>query len=840
MSLTYPVKTLFDILKIDSPSGDEGPLADWLTEYIEKYAPDVTLERWGDSLIALRGEKPQVALFAHLDTTGFTLGYDRQLVSIGSPDPKNGDILRPLGKTQAGQEIIIGSDEEYSLTGPTEDAAPGSRWVYASEARKEGAEIVAPYLDNRGGVWAALQTLLNTERVAVAFTTGEETSGHGAYVCARRLFEHHGITQALISDLTWDTEHIHNGQGVAISLRDRYIPRQSFLTKVLALAEASGIPFQREIEFERRVGRLLYSARAVSHRLGVRRRSRKRFPLLRRARRDLGLAEHGQNAHRADGRLARVRPEPRRPKRKRATRMTQDPAEDPGKPYPWQPLFIGLLLVVTVFLVYSRALTQDFVYLDDDYNVYQNPYLSPSVQFAPLWRHPYFDQYCPLTYTAYGLIALWARLPAPMPDTGATLDPHLFHAALLFLHTLNVVLVFLLLRMLLARLQSKTDSRTGYAAAAGALLFALHPLQVESVAWVTDLQRVLCGTFSLLSAIGYLKHANGLTEPPARRWAYYGAALAMGLAAGLCKPSALSLPLMLLLLDRWFLGRSWRDCLLSVLPWLAAILPFVWLSQRAEPPLPAAVFTPWWTRPFLAGDTLAFYLTKLAAPFSLAIDYGRSPKAITSHWWGYATWLLPEALMALVFFFRRGRPWLVGACLLSLAVLLPVLGFMPFTFAQYSIASDRYVYLALLGPAILFAIWLSAKGNRLTWALSGTVLAALAVFTFFQVRVWDNSPTLFSHALAVNPRSPIAHYDLGNFYLARDDYAHAITEFQAAADSDPFWQDPDTNLGVAFAREGEYAHAAEAFEATLRIDPNDAVAKTDLERAKALMQDSRQ
>ncbi len=233
---------LWELLAIDSPSGDEGTMADWLVDFLERAKQGITWERWGDSVIAVKGT-PKIALFAHQDTTGFTLGYDKALIPIGGPAAQPSDPLRPIGQVYAGNKFGAGGKLTRSTT-----ALPGSRWVYATVPVQEGDEIVAPYIDNRGGLWAAMQALLRCEHIAVAFTTGEEHSGKGAIVCARRLFEQWKITQALISDITWDTKHVHCGQGVAISLRDRSVPRQRFLEKVLALAERSQIPFQREIE----------------------------------------------------------------------------------------------------------------------------------------------------------------------------------------------------------------------------------------------------------------------------------------------------------------------------------------------------------------------------------------------------------------------------------------------------------------------------------------------------------------------------------------------------------------------------------------------------------------
>ncbi len=126
----------------------------------------------------------------------------------------------------------------------------GDRLVYAAEPRMVDGYIQSPYLDNRAGIWAALNALANCESVAVAFTTGEESGGGGAAICARFLWEKFNVNKALISDITWDTEDVHCGSGVALSMRDSKVPSQRFVSEVVALAEKSGIPYQLEVESE--------------------------------------------------------------------------------------------------------------------------------------------------------------------------------------------------------------------------------------------------------------------------------------------------------------------------------------------------------------------------------------------------------------------------------------------------------------------------------------------------------------------------------------------------------------------------------------------------------------
>ena len=247
--LTSAPALLIELLAHDSPAGDEGPLADWLEGWLAREVPDARTERLGDALLAVRGQRPTVAVFAHTDTTGWTQGYGKILVRVGGPDGKAGDGIRPAHGPDTGHTLAPRKDDErgWRIKGRVE-TEPGTRWVYAARPAVKNGEVRGPYLDNRGGLWAALLALKACPNIAVALTTGEEVGGPGAVVCARRLWETYGITQALVSDLTWHTKDIKRGRGPAISLRDSSVPRQRYLDRVLALAGASGLPWQREVE----------------------------------------------------------------------------------------------------------------------------------------------------------------------------------------------------------------------------------------------------------------------------------------------------------------------------------------------------------------------------------------------------------------------------------------------------------------------------------------------------------------------------------------------------------------------------------------------------------------
>lgn len=580
-----------------------------------------------------------------------------------------------------------------------------------------------------------------------------------------------------------------------------------------------------------------------------------------------------------------------------------------------------LLLVILPALVFARIVAHDFVLWDDTIEIYKNPYLDlPTWQaVAELWRHPYINLYVPVSYTAFALLAAVARLPAPDPalgETGALLDPRVFHAASWSLHLVNTLLVFAILRLLAGRLFAgdRTPNRPETwpgagvgtrhaAAAAGALVFALHPVQVESVAWASELRGLLCGAFSLLCIWLYLRrwesvppgdagshgdpddppHLASAGWPGAHPWPagrsgafMYAGALLAGALAMLAKPSAVSLPLVLLALDRWGLRRPWRACLAGAAPFLALAAPMVLLTQDAQPVRPEIV-APLWQRPFVAGDALAFYLRKLVLPVGLGIDYGRTPARVLAGAWGHAAWLIPMAAALLAWWAARraaverdahATSWMPASGAVSLAALLPVLGLVPFAFQYYSTVADRYLYLAMLGPALAVACWLARGRNAAAWAAVGALLAGWAVLAYVQAGTWRNSVTLLSHAIEVNPASDVsfanrgmalarrgqlggaeedirealrlnpgnhkAHSNLGNVLLLRGRREAAIAEYRAAIAIEPGWAESHSNLGMALATRRDLDEAAAQFGEALRLDPRSASARSGLKQVIAL------
>jgi tetratricopeptide (TPR) repeat protein len=485
---------------------------------------------------------------------------------------------------------------------------------------------------------------------------------------------------------------------------------------------------------------------------------------------------------------------------------------------------IILLLIVATAGVFREVSHYDFVSnWDDQTHIYNNPHLNPVTPASVLyfWQHPYLGMYRPLTFTTWAAIATVARFPQPRhsPVLGTySLDPHVFHVASLLLHILNVLLVFIILRLLVSE---------DWAAGAGALLFSIHPVQVESVAFISGMQNVLVGFFSLLALWQYLRYAiaqrdgSGLKQ---QRTAYALATFCFVLAL-LAKPAAVSVPLMAWALDYWALRRPARRCTMALWPWMAIALPCMWLTQ----PVSIQSRTSLLDRFFVAGDTLTFYGFKLLWPLHLSIDYGRTPQLVLSQPWSYLAWIAPCGVLLLLWQNRGRWPYLMAAAGVFVAVLLPVLGFVPFKFQLFSTPADRYLYLALLGPALALAwglnhLWTAQKNpvisGKLTAGACALVFLLLAWRSTHQVRHWQNSRTLFENSVAVNPDGWYGHFSLGLILYRQGETTAAVQRFGETLRIVPNSLPVHTFMGMALLKEGQTEAAISHFQDALKMGPN--------------------
>jgi putative aminopeptidase FrvX len=229
-------------------------MTNFLLDYIHKNSfgwktrPRIYSGEEFQQCIVLVFGKPRTAVFAHIDSIGFTVRYNNQLVRIGSPQAANGVLLTGFREEQRFEfPMVIKGENELFLEAPLQIEA-GTDLTFKQFWNEDKASVQSCYLDNRLGVWNALRLCETLRDGAVVFSCWEEHGGGSVPFLARFLYETFRIRQALISDITWVTEGVRPGKGVVVSLRDTGIPRREYVNRILELARKSGIPFQREVE----------------------------------------------------------------------------------------------------------------------------------------------------------------------------------------------------------------------------------------------------------------------------------------------------------------------------------------------------------------------------------------------------------------------------------------------------------------------------------------------------------------------------------------------------------------------------------------------------------------
>lgn len=252
------MKLLKELIEIRGASGDETGVRDFIIKHVQKHQkkwkvqPELVYgDGFQDTLILVFG-KPRTAIFAHMDSIGFTVGYGKQLIKIGGPKAIDGILL--VGSDSKGEietELMVVEDEEGNQSLQyvfDREIDRGTNLTFKPNFRETDDFIQSPYMDNRLGVWSALKVAESLENGIIVFSTYEEHGGNSVGFCGRYIYEKYGVRQALIADITWVTEGVVHGGGVAVSMRDSGIPRRSYLNRIIELAKESNIGFQLEVE----------------------------------------------------------------------------------------------------------------------------------------------------------------------------------------------------------------------------------------------------------------------------------------------------------------------------------------------------------------------------------------------------------------------------------------------------------------------------------------------------------------------------------------------------------------------------------------------------------------
>ena len=356
------------------------------------------------------------------------------------------------------------------------------------------------------------------------------------------------------------------------------------------------------------------------------------------------------------------------------------------------------------------------------------------------------------------------------------------------------------------------------------LIFALHPVCVESVAWISEQKNTLSTVFYLLSALAYLRFDR--RESGAWRW--YGVALGLFVLAVLSKSVTATLPGALLVVLWWRRGTlSWKRDVGPLIPWfaigIAAGVLTAWVERRYIGARGASFELGWVERCLLAGRALWFYLGKLVWPSGLMFVYPRW-EVSAGQAWQYLFPLAAVGALALLWSLRgRSRGPLAGALFFA-GSLVPALGFVnvyPFIF---SYVADHFAYLAGMGIAVLGA-WVLARVGRTAGV---AVVCVLGLLTWRQSGLYRDVETLYRASLVSNPASWMSHYNLGAELARQGRLPEAVAEYGKAVALRPAMAEIQSDLGTALVRQGRLAEAITRFEESVRLDPGFANAHLNL------------
>jgi len=486
-------------------------------------------------------------------------------------------------------------------------------------------------------------------------------------------------------------------------------------------------------------------------------------------------------------------------------------------------LLLALFLAVITILVYRPAWSGGFLW-DDDAYITNNELLTAPDGLRRIWFS--FDstsQYFPLTYTSFRIErSLWG------------LNPIGYHWTNILLHVANALLIW----CLLARLKVP-------GAWLAAMIFALHPVQVESVAWITERKNVLMVFFFLLTLLAWIAFVDERTRRP---WRFYVLALILYVLSLSAKTTACTLPAALL-------GILWLQKKSIDKRRLLQVLPFLVLGFSM------GLLTVWWERyhqgthgtlfPFLspleralvASHAVWFYLGKLIWPANLTFIYPKWTIAVTRAP-DYAWLLAGMVLGAVIYFARRslGRGVEVAA-ILFVATLSPVLGFIMLYTFRYTFVADHYQYLACLAPIALFSAAVAnltdalKKARPLILSAAACLVAALWFLTWRQSVMYGDIEALWRTTLAKNPECWMAHNNLGIVLFQKGIIDEAIAHYRITLNLQRDFWDADYNLGNALLGKGEIDEAIVYCERAVANQPNDPDARVAL--GNALVQKER-
>lgn len=424
---------------------------------------------------------------------------------------------------------------------------------------------------------------------------------------------------------------------------------------------------------------------------------------------------------------------------------------------------IAILFTMSIAL-YARTLNHGFVWDDERIHLSNNQQLITG-DLKSFWLKPYSGMYIPVTYSTWGFINT-------VSNSNKKISSKTFHALNVLTHSVNCILVFYLLLILF-----KNQAHAFF----GSLFFLLHPMQVESVAWISEFRGLYSAFFSLLSLLSifrYLEKNSIITFRSFITSKHFIISSVLFALALLSKPSAVVLPFVISILIWCFYKDRLKFLLKGLSLWLLLIIPILLITRNAQPSELIYDSVSFWQRFFIAGQSLFFYLYKLIVPYPLAACYGYTPELILSNKFIYLTTVFSIVIALIIFTKRKSQPLLFSGFVVITVCVLPVLGLIPFEYQKHSTVADRYIYFGMLGLTLFVPLIANIikKNNWLKYIL-GIVILIYLVLNIKQTNTRKNEFSIWDNTLRHYQNSPKVYYNRGVEYSKMGKFNEAINDY---------------------------------------------------------------
>jgi len=474
-----------------------------------------------------------------------------------------------------------------------------------------------------------------------------------------------------------------------------------------------------------------------------------------------------------------------------------------------QLVFIyGALLSVLVIILFGNTISFGFV-RDDTFHLHRNPALQ-SLTWAHLveiWTESYWRLYIPVTYTLWAIIRPVGELFFG-PSTGG-FAPEMYHLANILLHAANGVLVFIIIKKMVEK---------PFAAFLGAMLFVVHPLQVESVAWISELRGLLSTFFGLWFLYRHL--TLGQAVKPKRT--YIAAQVVLLAFSVLSKPSGVVFPLLVWAVDWLYRGQKWHHALIKNIPYIAVLVPVAIITVLIQPgDEQQEVVQYLWARPLVWADAINFYLFKTIWPFGLATSYNRTTAMLLDKWYFYVEWLIPLLLLYFAFRFRNIHKLYFISLVIFVVGFLPVSGLIGHAYQSWSNVADRFIYVSMLGPALILGYLVKQhEKKRLVKPMVYILLMGLfALSKWNQLPVWKNEQALWEHTISVTDSNARAMLCRADALVKQEQYREALNDYNQALAIEPDYEGYNSR-GIAYYNLEMYDKAMDDYNASIALNPD--------------------